>query len=93
MATLSYPTTLRGTGSGFGQAVLRIGSTISLLLFPTLSKTFGTQVFLIVALAPAIGLLTLLLIKWDPTKNDVDDEDFDTDAAPVSANSSPNERI
>ncbi|KRE81449.1 hypothetical protein ASG86_13050 [Arthrobacter sp. Soil764] len=93
MATLSYPTTLRGTGAGFGQAVLRIGSTISLLFFPTLSKMFGPQVFLIVALAPAIGLLTLLLIRWDPTKNDVDAEDFEAVPAPVSTHSSKKERI
>ncbi|MPY85968.1 MAG: MFS transporter [Actinophytocola sp.] len=56
MATLSYPTSLRGTGSGFGQAVLRIGSTISLLVFPVLSDAFGTGVYFFVALAP--GLLT-----------------------------------
>ncbi len=37
MATLSYTTHLRGTGAGSGQAVLRIGSTISLLLFPILA--------------------------------------------------------
>lgn len=93
MATLSYPTTLRGTGAGFGQAALRVGSTISLVFFPILAKNLGTQVFLIVALAPAIGLITLLLIKWDPTKNDVDAEDFDTVAAPVSTKSSQTERM
>lgn len=77
MATLSYPTSLRGTGSGFGQAVLRVGSTISLFFFPVLASQLGTRVFLVVAIAPAIGLITLLLIKWDPTRADVDDEDFD----------------
>ena len=79
MATLSYPTYLRGTGSGFGQAVLRIGSTISLLLFPILAADLGTGVFYVVAIAPALGLLTLLLIKWEPIGYDVDVADADDD--------------
>ena len=76
MATMSYPTSLRGTGAGFGQAVLRGGSTVSLLLFPVLSRHYGTHVFWIVALAPAVAIVTLLLIRWDPTKVDVDAEDY-----------------
>lgn len=78
MATMSYPTSLRGTGAGFGQAVLRGGSTISLLLFPVLSKQMGTHVFWIVAIAPAVAIVTLLIIRWDPTKVDVDAEDYPT---------------
>ncbi|MQA11809.1 MAG: MFS transporter [Pseudonocardiaceae bacterium] len=76
MATLSYPTSLRGTGSGFGQMALRIGSTTSLLLFPVFSDTLGTGVFWVVIVAPALGLLTLLLIRWEPIGKDVDAEDF-----------------
>lgn len=79
MATLSYPTHLRGTGAGFGQAVLRIGSTISLLLFPILAAALGTGVFYVVAIAPAVGLITLLLIKWEPIGYDVDTLDADDD--------------
>jgi MFS family permease len=99
MATLSYPTSLRGVGAGFGQAALRIGSTISLLLFPVLSQQFGTHVFWIVALAPAIGIVALLLIRWDPINVDVDAEDFGVDEnsatlAPTNATltSTPNGR-
>lgn len=83
LATTSYPTSLRGTGSGFGQATLRIGSTISLLLFPTLNEALGSDVFFVVALAPALGLLTCLLIRWDPADHDVDAEDFQTRASPA----------
>lgn len=79
MATLSYPTHLRGTGAGFGQAVLRIGSTISLLLFPIFAAALGTGVFYVVAIAPAVGLITLLLIKWEPIGYDVDVLDDDDD--------------
>lgn len=80
MATLSYPTYLRGTGSGMGQATLRIGSTISLLLFPILAADLGTGVFYVVAIAPAVGLVTLLLIRWEPIGRDPDVEDADDDA-------------
>ncbi|MEP7002543.1 MAG: MFS transporter, partial [bacterium] len=79
MATLSYPTHLRGTGAGFGQAVLRIGSTISLLLFPIFAANLGTGVFYVVAIAPTVGLITLLLIKWEPIGYDVDVLDDDDD--------------
>jgi predicted MFS family arabinose efflux permease len=77
MATLSYPTSLRGTGAGFGQAALRIGSTMALVLFPVLTDKLGTGVFFVVAIAPLAALVTLLAIRWDPVGRDVDVDDFD----------------
>lgn len=77
MATLSYPTSLRGTGAGFGQAVLRIGSTIALVLFPILTDELGTGVFFIVAIAPLTALVALLAIRWEPVGKDVDADDFE----------------
>lgn len=85
MATLSYPTSLRGVGSGFSQAILRVGSTVSLLLFPILGDEFGTGVFVIVALVPALGLLTLLLIRWEPVGQDVDADDDPLAAEPAAS--------
>lgn len=86
MATLSYPTSLRGVGAGFSQGMLRIGSTVSLLLFPVFSAHLETGVYLVVALAPALGLLTLLLIRWEPMGQDVDaDDDPAPDLSPVIA--------
>lgn len=58
---------------------MRIGSTISLLLFPILAAALGTGVFYVVAIAPAAGLITLMLIKWEPIGYDVDDLDADDD--------------
>lgn len=75
IATLSYPTSLRGVGSGFGQAVLRVGSMISLFFFPVLSDNLGTGVFFAVAVAPLLGLIVLLCIRWEPTAVDVDAEE------------------
>lgn len=77
MATLSYPTSLRGTGAGFGQAVLRIGSTVSLVLFPILTDRLGTGVFFVVAIAPLAALVALLAIRWEPVGRDVDADDFE----------------
>jgi len=83
MATLSYPTSLRGTGAGFGQAVLRVGSTIALVLFPILTEQLGTGVFFVVAIAPLVALVTLLAIRWDPVGQDVDVDDFDEAGRPA----------
>lgn len=76
MAALSYPTSLRGTGAGFGQASLRVGSITSLLLFPILSADLGTGVFWVVALAPLLGLIVLTWTRWEPIGAEVDEEDF-----------------
>ncbi|HVX42422.1 MAG TPA: MFS transporter [Mycobacteriales bacterium] len=76
MATLSYPTSIRGLGAGFSQAFLRVGATVSLLAFPQLSDAMGENSFYIVALAPAIGLIVLLLIRWEPVGKDIDAEDY-----------------
>jgi len=84
MATLSYPTSLRGIGAGFGQAVLRVGSTISLLFFPILSANLGTAVFYVVAAAPVLGLVTLVLCRYEPVGQDVDAEDYEVATAGAS---------
>jgi MFS family permease len=85
MAALSYPTSLRGTGAGFGQAVLRIGSTVSLVLFPILTESLGTGVFFVVAIAPLAALVALLAIRWEPVGKDVDADDFDEVGRPSQA--------
>ncbi|MBK1783659.1 MFS transporter [Prauserella cavernicola] len=86
MATLSYPTSLRGVGGGFGQAVLRIGSMLSLLWFPTLSASLGTGVYFVVAVAPVLGLIVLALIRWEPVGVDVDAEEAADQAAASTQN-------
>lgn len=75
-ASLSYPTSLRGVGVGFNQTLMRSSSTLSLFLFPVLSATLATDVFWVIALAPLIGLVALLAIRWEPSGYDVDAEDF-----------------
>jgi MFS family permease len=75
-ATMSYPASLRGVGIGTVQIFNRIGGTVGLVLFPILTADFGLRALLYLAIAPFVGLLTLLVIRWDPTHVDVDAEDY-----------------
>jgi hypothetical protein len=77
LATLSYPTSLRGAGAGFAQAVLRVGSTLGLVFFPIMTDALGLKALIVLAAAPLIGFITTLLIRWEPIGADVDAEDFD----------------
>lgn len=75
-ASLSYPTSLRGVGVGLNQTLMRSSSTLSLFLFPLLVASLDTAVFWVIALAPFIGLVSLLAIRWEPSGYDVDAEDY-----------------
>nr|WP_246331322.1 MFS transporter [Saccharopolyspora hordei] len=71
-ASLSYPTEMRGTGIGFNQGTLRVGSTLALFFFPVLSAALGSGVFWVIALAPLMGLVALLAKRWEPVGYDAD---------------------
>ncbi|WP_263399680.1 sugar porter family MFS transporter [Saccharopolyspora pogona] len=71
-ASLSYPTTMRGTGIGFNQGTLRVGSTLALFFFPVLSASLGSGVFWVIALAPLMDLVALLPKRWEPVGYDAD---------------------
>jgi MFS family permease len=77
LATLSYPTSLRGVGAGFAQAVLRVGSLAGLVFFPIMTDAFGLKALIFLAVAPAVGFLATVLIKWEPVGRDIDDEDYE----------------
>lgn len=47
----------------------------------------GLHALLYLAIAPFVGLLSLLVIKWDPTHVDVDSDDYEA-AGPVADASS-----
>ena len=66
-ATLSYPTAVRGLGSGWGQGMIRVGSICGFFLFPLIVATAGMGMTLLyVAIVPVLGLASCLAIKWDP---------------------------
>ncbi|MFT4065560.1 MFS transporter [Paraburkholderia sp.] len=67
LATLSYPTELRGLGSGWGQGMARGGSILGFFLFPIITASAGMATTLLyIAVVPVIGLLVALAINWDP---------------------------
>lgn len=84
-ATLSYPTTLRGTGVGFNEGVKRVFSIVSLIWFPVLAASMKTGVFWAILVFPLLGVLSLALIRWDPTGFDPDAEAYAADEAARAA--------
>lgn len=77
MGALSYPTSIRGAGAGFTQGMIRVGSIIGFFAFPVLKSLVGTDhAILFIAIAPLVALIITLILKWDPTRLNVDDEDI-----------------
>jgi predicted MFS family arabinose efflux permease len=73
MATLSYPTELRGLGTGWGQGITRVGSILGFFLFPVVLAQIGLYTTLLfLAIVPILGLVATLIIKWDPAGKDVE---------------------
>lgn len=77
IATMSYPTSIRGAGVGFIQLGNRLGGAIGLIFWPVLTAALGLNALLVLAVIPFLGLIALLIIRWDPAKVNVDDEDFE----------------
>ncbi|WP_235877721.1 MFS transporter [Saccharopolyspora karakumensis] len=87
-ASLSYPTSMRGTGLGFNQGTLRVGSTLALFFFPVLSTALASGVFWVIALAPLMGLIALIAKRWEPVGYDADAAEAESERAQVSRASS-----
>lgn len=73
LAPISYPTEIRGIGSGWAETLVRVGSIFGLLLFPIALAAFGVSTTMfIVAIFPAIAIIALATIRWDPQRDPVD---------------------
>lgn len=73
MATLSYPTDLRGTGTGWAEASSRVGSIIGFYVFPLVVAAVGlSYTMIILAIVPLIIFITVLVARWDPKNVDVE---------------------
>jgi MFS family permease len=77
MATMSYPTSLRGAGTGFTQIGIRLGAIAGLVFWPLATAAWGIQALLVLAIVPAIAIVVILVNKWDPHGVDVDAEDYE----------------
>ncbi|MDX3060577.1 MFS transporter, partial [Streptomyces sp. NE06-03E] len=80
-ASLGFPTSMRGVSIGFNQAVLRLGSTLTLFFFPILSSGLGTHVYWVILAAPVLGLIALLVKRWEPVGFDADAEERELSGA------------
>jgi MFS transporter, putative metabolite transport protein len=92
MATLSYPTQFRGIGSGWGQTMVRVGSILGFYVFPLVLAAVGlTKTLLFLTIVPVIGLIALLLIRWEPIGQDIEQmpEPNAVAAVPSGVGSSP----
>ncbi|MDN5618406.1 MAG: MFS transporter [Kocuria sp.] len=75
MATLSYPTDLRGTGTGWAEACSRLGSIVGFYVFPLVIAALGlSQTMLILAAVPLIIFVTVLVARWDPKNVEIEAE-------------------
>lgn len=76
MAAFSYPTRMRGLGTGWGQAMVRVGSILGFYFFPLVVHWIGFRdMTLPLAVVPAAGLLTTIAIAWEPVGHDPDMHD------------------
>jgi MFS family permease len=76
MATLSFPTRIRGVGTGFAQGMTRCGTICGFYFFPLMVAMVGVNKMLAyLALIPLFGLITTLCIKWEPVGQDIDEQD------------------
>lgn len=74
MAALSYPTELRGLGTGWGQGITRAGSILGFFFFPIVLAKIGLyHTLLLLAIVPILGLIATLFIKWEPIGKDIED--------------------
>lgn len=75
IAALSFPTELRGQGTGFSYGIGRVGAVVGGFIFPLLLAGVGLGMTMVVlALAPLLGCLIGLAIVWEPTGVEADEE-------------------
>jgi MFS family permease len=70
---LSYPTAIRATGVGFSRSLSGIGSALALFILPILKASLGTNMFWVVSLSAIIPIIFLLVVRFEPTRHDIDD--------------------
>lgn len=86
--TMAYPASIRGVGVGFNRAVTGVAQAIALFVLPIWMAGYKTDVYLIISIFAFIPLIVIgLLIKFEPTAQDVDVVDEDKTELPL--NNSP----
>ncbi len=74
-SSISYPARIRGTGSGWAQMMIRVGTIFGLFLFPYAHAYFGLKnTFLFLLFVPIVVMLAFLIFSWEPIGVDIDNE-------------------
>ncbi|GAA3192419.1 MULTISPECIES: MFS transporter [Streptomyces] len=93
IAALSYSSDVRALGTGVTGMVGSFGSVAGLYVFPQIKDGLGLAgTFLVLSVVPLLGLITCLVIKWDPTRAGVSPDEaaaHDLAAAPETAPAAP----
>ncbi len=78
--TMAYPAEIRGIGVGFNRAVTGVAQASAMFLLPIWMARYQTDVFLIISIFAVIPLVVIgLLIKYEPTAQDIDAKDPEHD--------------
>ncbi|WP_158880158.1 MFS transporter [Amycolatopsis anabasis] len=76
IAALSYRSDIRTLGTGVTGMLGSFGSVIGLYVFPQIKESLGLgPTIALLAVVPLLGLLSCLIIKWDPTRSGIDPDD------------------
>ena len=74
--TMAYPASIRGVGVGMNRAVTGVAQAIALFVLPIWMAKFSTDVFLIISIFAIVPIIVIgFIIKFEPTKMDVDASD------------------
>lgn len=72
LSAAAYPSELRALGSGVTNMAGSSGGVIGLFCFPLIMAGLGAgPTIIVMAIVPLIGMITSLLIRWDPEKDGV----------------------
>ncbi|WP_037812936.1 MFS transporter [Amycolatopsis nivea] len=76
IAALSYRSDVRTLGTGVTGMLGSFGSVIGLYVFPQIKEAIGLgPTIALLAAVPALGLVSCLVVRWDPTRSGVDPDD------------------
>lgn len=83
IAALSYRSDIRTLGTGITGMLGSFGSVIGLYIFPLIKESLGLgPTIALLSAVPLLGLITCLIIKWDPTRSSIDPDEEVIDLKP-----------
>jgi MFS family permease len=85
--TMAYPAAIRGVGVGFHRAVTGVAQAIAMFVLPIWMAKYQTNVFLIIAIFAFVPIVVIgFILKFEPTKHDIDAIDTHHKTTDLTAN-------